>query len=154
MSFVSDNPTVAQGNEYSRLGDSRGVAAGMQYGKAITLTAGEAITDTADHDYDIVIEGKAGTTIILYNTLDQALDVTVLIQPVSALSQQATVYTESAVLAASGNVLVIGPGTGGTGAADYKAVPALNNPAYKFILRVAAGTNPTSGNLAAYAYTS
>lgn len=154
MATVSDNATCLTGNYYDHLGDSRGVATFMQYGKSITLNSGDEIRDTANHDYDIVVEGKAGTSIVLYNTLDYALTVTVFMQPVSALSQYATIYTESAVLAASGNVLVIAPGTGGTGAADYKAVPALAGPAYKFILRVAAGTTPTSGNLAAYAYTS
>jgi hypothetical protein len=152
MGQISDNATILTGNYYDQTGDSRGVSNVKVYGQDITLTAGESIRDTANYDYNVASTGRA-TTIVLASTLDVAADVDIFIQPVSAVATSALIYSADDVLAATSGVLIFSPYAGGTGAAaGLLTVAALASPAYRFIVRITAASNPSSGSVTAYAY--
>ena len=152
MAILSDDPSPIAGNHYEWTGDSRGVGNVKVYGQDITLTAGEAIRDTANYDYNVASTGRS-TTIILSSTLDVACDVDIFMQPVSAVATNILVYSADDVLPATTGVLVFSPFAGGTGAAaGLLTVAALGSCAFRFIVRLTAASNPASGVAAAYAY--
>lgn len=152
MGQISDNAAILTGNYYDQTGDSRGVSNVKVYGQDITLTAGEAIRDTANYDYNIASTGRS-TTIVLSSTLDVACDVDIFMQPVSAVATTVLVYSADDVLPAATGVLVFSPFAGGTGAAaGLLTVAALGSRAYRFIVRLTAASNPASGTAVGYAY--
>lgn len=152
MGFVSTTADRSSGDWYDLLGDSRGVASVKPYGEDITLTAGEDIRDTNNYDYNVTALGRS-TTIILISTLDVACDVDIFIQPVASPTTSLLIYSEDDVLAATTGVNVYSPNAGGTGAASaLETVAALDSKAYRFVVRVTAASNPSSGTLTGYAH--
>lgn len=152
MTVLSDNASLGSGNSYSWLGDDRGVGSVKPYGEDIVLTAGVAISDTTPIDYNIAAFGRA-TTIVVSSTLDVACDIDIFIQPVAAVSTALLIYSADDVLAATTGVLIFSPYAGGTGAdASLLTVAALASKAYRFILRVAAASNPGGGAFVGYAH--
>ena len=152
MTVLSDSASLGAGNKYAWLGDSRGVGAVMPYGENIVLTAGEAIRDGANYDYNVNAQGRTAT-IILTSTLDVACDVDIFIQPASSPSTTLLIYSADDVLAAGTGVLIFSPYAGGTGAAaGLLTVAALASKAYRFIVRLTAASSPASGSAIASAY--
>lgn len=150
--ILQDSATPGSGNKYAWTGDSRGVANVRPYGQNIVLTAGEAIRDTANYDYNIAATGR-DTTIILSSTLDVASDVDIFMQPVDSPTTSILIYSADDVLAATSGVLVFSALAGGTGAAaGLLTVAALAVPAWRFIVRVTAASAPTSGSVVGNAY--
>lgn len=149
---LSDNPTPGNGNTYDWTGDDQGTGNIKRYDEELTLAAAVEIRDQANHDYDLLAEGREAT-IIIYNGLDQALDVDIFLYPVSALAQQTTIYSANTVVAAAG-VGTFSPYAGGAGASGHVQVAALSSPTYKFVVRISAvtaGSDPTSGTMSIYA---
>lgn len=152
MTVLSDSASLGAGNKYAWLGDSRGVGAVMPYGESITLTAGEAIRDTANYDYNIAAQGRS-TTIVVSSTLDVACDVDIFIQPVDSPTTTLLVYSADDVLLATTGKMIFSPYAGGTGAdSTLITVAALASKAYRFILRLTAASSPASGTAVADAY--